>query len=314
MLKRLTLLFLNLVQSYLFVIVLALVFALVWPNQAVLLAPGATLFLQVIFFLTSLKLDAKSIAKEVADVRMLAITTFFMLIALPAVVFLIAQAIVPSMAVALLLLAAMPTGMTAPLLVEVVGGKTGMALVITLLTSILAPFTVPLMIGLFASTAVTVSALTMLVTLAKVILVPFVLAQLLRLLWPHKLQATFFTFKPISIILLGLLIAGVVAKQAHVILNGLETTILFQLIMLSIFICALLVAGYFIAFWRSPQERMTVTVCTTFMNFTLAIYLAGEFFPDPAVTLAAVLVVFPWSLLLLPYKFALTTLTRHIPV
>lgn len=306
MLKKLTLLFLNLVQSYLFVIVVALIFALAWPSMTVLLAPGATLFLQIIFFLTSLKLDPKSILKEIADVRMLALCTFFMLIALPAIVFLIAQAVVPSMAVALLLLATMPTGMTAPLLVEVVGGKTSMALIIALLTSLLAPFTVPFMIGLFASASVTVSALAMFTTLAKVILLPFVLAQLLRLMWPQKLQATFFTFKPISVILLGLLIAGVVAKQAHVILNGLGTTILFQLIVLSIFICALLAVGYFIAFWRSPQERMTITVCTTFMNFTLAIYLAGEFFPDPSVTLATVLVIFPWSLLLLPYRFVLS--------
>lgn len=84
-LKRLTILFLNLVQSYLSVIVLALVFALVWPSKAVLLAPSATLFLQIIFFLTSLKLDATSILKEVSDIKLLAVSTFFMLIALPAV-------------------------------------------------------------------------------------------------------------------------------------------------------------------------------------------------------------------------------------
>jgi hypothetical protein len=41
------------------------------------------------------------------------------------------------------------------------------------------------------------------------------------------------------------------------------------------------------------------------MNFTLAIYLAGNFFTDPNVLLSAVLIIFPWALLLLPFKYAL---------
>jgi len=63
------------------------------------------------------------------------------------------------------------------------------------------------------------------------------------------------------------------------------------------------VAGYFVAYWRPCNDRTAVSICMTFMNFTLAIYLAGLYFSDPNVLLATVLVVFPWAIMLLPFRF-----------
>lgn len=303
MFKSITAFFLVLVQSYLFVIVFALFAGLFVSKQAILLAPYATLFLQIIFFMSSLKLNLKDVFKEAGDIKTLLTASVFMLILFPVIVYYIAQVVVPTYAVGLLLLAAMPAGMTAPLLVEVVGGKVGMALVLTLLTSFLAPFTVPIVVEFLVSTAVTVSAMTMFVSLTKVILIPFALAQILRFFLHNQIKATYSTFKPISLILLGFLIAGVVAKQADVLIAGLGAILFTQILVVTIFIGMLLLAGYYVGFWKPCEDRLTIAICLTFMNFTLAIYLAGEFFRDPNVLLCAVLVIFPWSLLLLPYKW-----------
>lgn len=303
MLQKITNLFIQLVQSYLFLIVLALGVGLLFPGKAIVLAPLATLFLQIIFFLTSLKMDSQKVLRVNSHWRMVLSATVFMLILLPILVFFMAKILVPDFAIALLLLAAMPTGMTVPLLSEVVGTEPETALVLTLTTSLLAPITIPLVIGLFAHTAVTVSFLTMFWSLVKVIVIPFVLAQGVRHIWKRQINATAFTFKPISLILLGLLIAGVVAKQADVILQGFGTTLIMQLAVLFVFVAALLAGGYFVAFWRPCDERVTTSLSVTFMNFTLAIYLAGSFFADPTVLLASVLIIFPWTLLLLPYKY-----------
>lgn len=305
MLQRLTNLFLHLAQSYLFIVVLALGAGLLFPKQLIHLAPFTTLFLQIVFFLTSLKLEPKNIFKHAKDWRVLVVANLFMLIVLPVAVFFLANLLVPSLAVALMLLAAMPSGMTSPLLVEVVKGNTGLALVLTLTTALLAPFTIPLVIQVLAGTAVTVSALTMFGKLAFVIILPFGLAQLVRHFWHRHLKVTFFTFKPISLVLLGLLIAGEIAKQAWVITNGFGASLLIQLLILTVFIALLWIAGYAVIFWRPAKDRLTSAVCLTFMNFTLAIYLAGNFFPDPNVLLSAVLIIFPWALLLLPFKYAL---------
>ncbi len=129
------------------VIILALLGGLFLPNETVLLAPFATIFLQVIFFLTSLKIDIKKVWKEIDNVYELIIPVVAILIVFPAIVYLVASLAAPSLAIGLLLLAAMPIGMTAPLLVEVLGGKVGMALVLTVITSLLAPFSIPLVVG-----------------------------------------------------------------------------------------------------------------------------------------------------------------------
>ena len=303
MIKQLTHKFLNLLESYFFIIVVALGGGLLLSEQTVLLAPFATFMLQVIFFLTSLKLDYHELYKLRKAWKMILAANAFMLILFPVAIYLLTNQLYPAMAVPLLLLAVMPTGMTAPLLVEVVGGRVSIALILTLTTSLLAPITIPLMISWLASTAVTVSALTMFWSLVKVIVIPFVLAQIVRTIAGKKIEPLFPAFKPISIVLLGLLIAGLVARQAEVITSNIGLTLIYQLVALFIFIGIILIIGYFVAFWRKCNDRVTVSVSVTMLNFTLAIYLAGEFFTDPNVLMAAVLVIFPWTLLLIPYKW-----------
>jgi bile acid:Na+ symporter, BASS family len=302
MFKRLTLAFLNLLESYLFVIVLALGAGLLFPAQTGVITPYATFFLQIIFFLTGVKLNPKEILKNAKDVKLIAVSTVFLLVILPAVVYLLMSVIAPSMAVGFLLLACMPIGMTAPLLAEVVDGKPELALVLAVISSLLAPITIPIMIRVFASTAVDVSMWTMFLNLVNVIFVPLILAQIVRYFWHKQIKTTFFTFKPISTILLGLVIAGSAAKQSSVIMSHLNLDLLIQLIALFLFITARLYVGYNVAFWRKCNDRLTIATCLTFMNFTLAIYLAGSYFKDPTVLLLSVLVIIPWSFMLLPFK------------
>jgi BASS family bile acid:Na+ symporter len=302
MFKRLTLAFLNLLESYLFIIVLALGAGLLFPAQTGVFTPYTTIFLQIIFFLTGVKLDPKEILKNAKDVRLIATSTVFLLIIFPAIVYLLMNLVAPSMAVGFLLLACMPIGMTAPLLAEVVDGKPELALVLAVISSLLAPITIPIMIRFFASTAVTVSIWTMFLNLLNVILVPLVLAQIVRFFWRKRIKATFFTFKPISTVLLGCIIAGSIAKQSSLIMHHLNLGLLIQLIALFLFVAARLFVGYEVAFWRKCNDRLTIATCLTFMNFTLAIYLAGSYFKDPNVLLVSVLVIIPWTFMLLPFK------------
>ncbi len=303
MINRVTRLFLTLLESYLFIVLAALMAGLFFADTFVALNPYTTLFLQIIFLLTSLKLDLKEVMKEAKDIKMVVLSTLFMLLILPAITFIIANQISPSLAIPLMLLAAMPSGMTSPLLAEVVGGKQSLALVLTITTSLLAPFTIPLVINVFAGTAVTVSAMTMFTSLFTVIVIPFAIAQIIRHFWHRQLKITFFTFKPISLLLLGLLIAGAVAKQSSIIFQSIGPAMLIQIVVLFIFVALLLIAGYHVSFWRNCSDRLTIAVCLTFLNFTLAIYLANAFFSDPNVLTMSVLIIFPWALMLLPFKY-----------
>lgn len=303
--------FLRLAESYLVVVITALVVGLLFSDRLLVLTQFTTILLQVIFFLSSLKLQTREVIKQAKDLRLIIGANVFMLIIVPGAAYVLAKAFIPELAIPLLLIAAMPSGMTTPLLVEVVGGRQGLALVLTITSSLLAPFTIPAVIGVFAGAEVAVNVVDMFVKLLLVIVVPFVLAQIVRSVVGKRLKATYHVLKPISILLLGLLIAGAVAKQASVIFDSLGREILLLLVVLFLFVGVMLAAGYFVASWRHSSDRLTVAVSVTFMNFTLAIYLADAFFPDPRVLLASVLVIIPWCLMLVPFKYVVRTLVHQ---
>lgn len=294
-------LLIKLLESYIFVLAASLAVGLFVPDIGARLSPYSTFFLQVIFFLSSLKLDFGTLAAEAKAFRTVAMVNVYMLVAFPVVTYLVARVVAPEYALPLLLLAAMPAGMTSPLLAELVGGSVALALVLTMSTSLLAPITVPLVVKLLAGSAVTVPVLKMFLSLFTVIVVPFILAQIVRRLAHDRIKATFATFKPISITLLGLLIIGVVSQRAAEI-RGNVGLFVGALVVLTVFFFLLHIAGY----WGVPGlgrgQRLATTVCLTYMNFTLAIYLAGKFFPQPEVLVPVVLSVFPWSIGIIPFR------------
>lgn len=296
-----------LIESYLFILIASLGVGIFLP-QARLLNVWNTLFLQIIFFLSSLKLDIDQFVLHLKDWKTILVTAGFMLIALPVLVRVLLlpfDGFIAGPALALFLLAAMPAGMTAPLLVEIVGGKQAMALVITVTTSLLAPLSIPIVTSLAYRASIEVDAFGMFRTLAMVIFLPFVFAIIVKRLSLKKVARIAPHTKPISILLLGLLIASAVAPYADRLQASFVThplTALFLLVLLFVFFTILHLLGYYVIWWKSKPDRQTITICLTYMNFTLAIYLASRFFPDPVVVLTLVLSIVPWAIMLPLWK------------
>ncbi len=290
-------------ESYIFVMIAALALGLFLPAASYLI-PWNTLILQIIFFLSCLKIDLTQVSGSLKDWKFLLLANVVMLIGFPVAVWLLINPIAPDMGLALFLLAAMPVGMTAPLLVEVIGGKQTIAMVLTITTSLLAPITIPLLTKALYGASISVDALGMFKQLALVIFLPFIIAMIVREAMPKIVAATKLKTKPISIILLGLLIAGAVAKQSHQILSLSEDwwKLLIAIASLYLFFLALHIVGYFIFWWKKHDDKSTASVSLTYMNFTLAIFLAAQFFPKPEVLLPLVLSILPWTTLLPIWK------------
>jgi predicted Na+-dependent transporter len=290
-------------ESYIFVMAAAVALGLFLP-QAKYLIVWNTFILQVIFFLSCLKIDPKQVLDYLKDWRFLSLANFMMLIGFPFVVWLVINPFAPDMGLALFLLAAMPVGMTAPLLVEVVGGRQSVAMVLTVTTSLLAPLTVPLLTKILYGASITVDAVGMFKQLALVIFLPFALAMIARWVVPKAIQTIKPATKPISIILLGLLIAGAVAKQsASIIALSHDWWQLFVAIgTLYVFFFVTHLLGYYGFWWKKYEDKNTASISLTYMNFTLAIFLASQFFPKPQVLLPLVLSILPWATLLPLWK------------
>lgn len=296
-------------ESYLVIMTLALAVGLFVP-QANALVWWNTYILQAIFFLSCIKIDPKQVGAHLKDWKFLGWANFLMLIGFPVLTWLAVGSWGGDFAFALFLLAAMPVGMTAPLLAEVIGGKQSLALVLTVTTSLLAPFTIPLLTKLLYGASVSVDTLGMFKQLALVIFLPFTLAMLVRRLVPKTVNAAKPATKPISIFLLGLLITGAVAKQSVSILEQARNwpILIGAILALFVFFAVLHALGYYSFWWKKHDVKATSSVSLTYMNFTLAIFLASQFFPRPAVLLPLVLSILPWTLMPAVWKKLATTI------
>jgi BASS family bile acid:Na+ symporter len=294
-------LLLRLIESYILIVLLAVGVGLAYPSAGIALAGVTTVFLQIIFFLSSLKLDLRILRNELRQFRTVALVNLYMLVLFPIVTYLLAKLFVPDYALPLLILASMPAGMTSPLLTEIVGGSVSLSLVLTATTSLLAPITIPLVMKLLVGATVEIPVMKMFTSLLLVIVVPFLLAQIVRRLMHEHIKASYTTFKPISIVLLGLLIMSVIAQRAADIRGNLNVFAVSLVILVALF-----ALHHVIGYWGVPglrrDQRLASTVCLTYMNFTLAIYVASKFFPDPRIIIPVVLSVFPWSIGIVPFR------------
>jgi len=288
----------ELVSSYFFMTAVALVGGFVFADTVAPLAAYSAFLLGGIFFLSSLSLPLEELKQYGRSIGFVLGITAVMLLVFPVLVFFVTRAIYEPLSMPFLLLAAMPAGMTAPFLASVAGGRQSLALVLTVVTSLIAPLSVPLVVKTLAGASVTVSFGEMATSLALIIFTPFVLAQAVRFLAPHIARKLVGFGKPVSLALLALLVAGIVGNQAGMIATVNWGSIV--LILGALFVMFLLfqAVGFWGAWWRAYDERVSVSVSLTYMNFTLALYLADRFFSDALTTTTIVLAIIPWVLFL----------------
>ncbi|NTV44309.1 MAG: hypothetical protein HGA67_01260 [Candidatus Yonathbacteria bacterium] len=263
-----------------------------------------------IFFLSSLTIDMASVLRAAKDIRTVGLAAIFTLFVLPLAIYTATAPFSPTLALSFLILAAMPAGMTAPLLAELAGGEKNTALVVTVATSLLAPLTVPFVISLAAGQSVHVDSMAMFLRLGQVIIIPFTAAQIVRIALNNHLSRIAHVFTPVSTFLLGILILFIVAKRPHEIASLVSGGgALRELLAICLFFILLHIIGYMVYFKKAPADRVALTVCMAYVNFTLAVDLADKFFSAyPGVVLPVVLSVIPWALLFIPFR----AFTRHV--
>jgi BASS family bile acid:Na+ symporter len=296
-------LLLRLAESYLVIFGVAITAGLLWPGLFAGLSPYLTWMLAVVFFLNSLRIDMRDVLRDLHEWKLIGAGVAWMLVGLPVVAWFAMLPLWPEMALPYLLLSAMPAGTTLPLLVEIIGGRPSLALIFTVVSSALAPFTIPLVIWLLAGHAVQVNTLDMFAKLFVIIVVPFLLAQGLLLVQARRVRAARRPVKAVVVVLLALIIATVVAQQAHAITGGRPSAdFLWNLLAVTGLFAFFAVSGWFLAVGKSPKEKLTMSMSVTGSNFTLAIYLASAYFPEPATVVPVILSVIPWTLFIVPYK------------
>lgn len=281
---------------------LALISGLLFPNVFIPFSRFSAALVAGIFFITTLKMDLQGVLREFKDIRLLALETSLMLVIFPAVTYFVASTFFNTLAVPLMLLAAMPAGMSSPLLTDLVGGRRNLAIVLTFLTSILAPLTIPLVIKILIGSEVSLDYMSMATSLSIVIVMPLIVAQIVQRATPHLVAKTSWAHRPLSVLLLSLIIGGAVADQSVPILTSIRTGDAWnKLVILFLSFALFFVIGYIAPRWRRHTDKLASAVCLAYMNFSLAIYIAEIYFPQEKVLVPLALSVLPWTLTFIPF-------------
>lgn len=293
-----------LTENQILVILLGIILGLVFPELLKVLNTYSTQLLILVFFFSSLRLSLGEVLSYAKDWRMLVITTLYMLVIMPFALFLPTSFLSQEWSVALLILGAMPTGMTIALMAEFFGGKTSLALVITTVTSLLAPFTIPIVTKIAIGQSVEIDTLGMFWSLSLTIVAPFILAMLVKRAVPKQVEKLDGLWRNLSVAAFGILITGIVASTQGG--GGITFTMrdAWMMLISMVLLGAMTWGGYYIVQWRSSADRMTIALCMLYMNNTLALFVGERFFRELGVVPKQVLLLLVVNALLPVLKLA----------
>ncbi len=293
-----------LTENQILVILIGIILGLVFPSQLTVLNTYSTQLLILVFFFSSLRLSLGEVVSYAKDWRMVLITALYMLVIMPFALFVPTSFLSREWSVALLILGAMPTGMTIALMAEFFGGKTSLALVITTVTSLLAPFTIPLVTKIAIGQSVEIDTLGMFWSLSLTIVAPFILAMLVKRAVPKQVEKLDGLWRNLSVAAFGVLITGIVASTQGG--GGITFTMrdAWMMLISMVLLGAMTWGGYYIVQWRSSADRMTIALCMLYMNNTLALFVGERFFRDLGVVPKQVLLLLVVNALLPVLKLA----------
>jgi len=293
-----------LTENQILVILLGIILGLAFPTQLQGLNTFSTQLLILVFFFSSLRLSLDEVVTYAKDWRMLFITSFYMLIIMPFALWVPTSFFSQEWSTALLLLGAMPTGMTIALMAEFFGGRTSLALVITTITSLLAPFTIPLVTKIAIGQSVDIDVIRMFWSLFLTIVAPFILAMLVKKATPKLINRYDSLWRNLSVAAFGVLITGIVASTqgGDALLFRMRDAwmMAFSMILLGVMTWS----AYYIVSWRKASDRVTIALCMLYLNNTLALFVGERFFRDLGVVPKQVLLLLVVNALLPVLKFA----------
>ena len=297
-------------DNQIMLVLLALIAGMVFPFAFLPFAPYTTPMLMLIFFTSSLRLEASELFAYARDWKMLLVTNIFMLILMPIGLWLPLAAFAPDWALAFLIVGAMPTGLTIALIADLFGGKSSLAMLISSTTSVLAPITVPLVLSLVVGRSVNIPVLQLFGTLFLTIVVPFVLAMTAKKNYRSFVQKHDLAWREISLLFFALLVAAITANSIHgdpITLSWMDAGIV---LLLTVFMGGIAWLTAAATSWRSPAERITIALCMVYMNNTLALYIGDKFFAEQHIVPKLLIILTAVNLLLPPIKFIATRVLK----
>ncbi len=258
------------------------------------------ILLGMMLFLAFLKIDALEVLEKLKNFRLMIYIASVYLLAIPLVFYFSARIFDAELAVGILLLTAMPAGVSAPVLTDIARGNISLSMSLTIVSQLLAPFTVPLLFWIVDVNSLTISKLLILKDISILVFVPMLISQVFKRYLPLTIKKTQHLFTSANVFLLFSFVYIAISSQRNVILEN-PAGLIWKIAILYLVFILLHVIGYMICPNENKENRIAIAIGAAYMNNGMAIVLAVSYF-RPEILVLMVLSEIPWNTLLAPFK------------
>ena len=291
----------GLVEKYFWAILLGGILLGLWqPAPFKVPAYLPELLLGLMLFFVFLKIDALEVIEKIRDYRLMALIAFAYMLAIPLLFYYMFNIFDKNLAIGILLLTAMPAGVSTPALTDILKGNISLAMSIALVTQIIAPFTVPLLFWMIGTEGLGINKLQVFKDISLLVFLPMILSQIVKKLFTATVNKNLHLITSANIILLFAFVYIAISSQSDILLDK-PLSLIWKTVILYIVFGSLHVTGYLIRYKDRRENKIAFAVTAAYMNNGLAIVLASTYF-GPDILILMVLSEIPWNTLLAPFK------------
>lgn len=256
------------------------------PAAGRLIEPYTLVWLGALLFLNLLRLNTFDLVAQFKTPRQLVVLSIIKLVVLPVGMYSLAYVIYEPLALPILLLSGISTGLGAPFVVNLIGGQLPLVIGMIIITSIAVPFVLPSIAYAFAHTQFEIPLQYMVFLLSIALFTPLVAGWLTKKFFPAGSRFADMNSFPLSLLFIVLINWGMFAKFAGLFYS--EQTFLLQTITTA-FLCyaAYCLVGYVGTVGNSLEEKRAGLIAMSYINNVLVAVFAFQFFGLHVAALAA---------------------------
>ena len=256
------------------------------PAAGRLIEPYTLVWLGALLFLNLLRLNTSDLVAQFRTPKQLVVLSIIKLVVLPVGMYSLAYIIYEPLALPILLLSGISTGLGAPFVVNLIGGQLPLVIGMIIITSIAVPFVLPSIAYAFAHTQFEIPLQYMVFLLSIALFTPLAAGWLTKKFFPAGSRFADKNSFPLSLLFIVLINWGMFAKFAGLFYS--EQTFLLQTITTA-FLCyaAYCLVGYVGTVGNSLEEKRAGLIAMSYINNVLVAVFAFQFFGLHVAALAA---------------------------
>ncbi|WP_415311436.1 bile acid:sodium symporter family protein [Candidatus Nitrosocosmicus sp. FF01] len=273
-------------------IAVSTVIGILVPSFGIIFEPHLLVLLGFLLFLNLIKMDPQELGLQFKKPIPIILFTAIKLFAIPLLLFGVTSIIYPSLAIPVLLLSGISTGLGAPFVINVFERSHQLPLVVGMIiaSSVVVPFVLPSLVYFLVDVEkFHIPFLDMIILLAEALFLPLFAGWLVKSKVPKiakKIESS--SFLP-SVILISFMNLGIYAKFSNYFISeySFVTTMIIAAFVL-FFVYGLI--GYFTSYIigkKDKSSRVAAFVIMSYVNNTLVVVFASQFFGTEVAALAA---------------------------